>query len=596
METKTGSGGKPPESISHSVTGEKSQPVPINRKTKSINLAPPSLAAKVGLNQPNPKRAKYQVINSKPVVKPGKKPVLPKTVREKSNDPIARPEVSVVPVNRKIVKPSKIKHLRHAKDQPGDAVVIRPGNTRKKPLPVAKAVPINRKVVKQKEVRHLTKPKNEGTSPKILAPTTPKKKPRTPVKAMPINRKVVKPRTSDIFLNSEPRKDVVAVLKSDVTAESGNEAAIQKISRANMDVTPPQTLQEKLDAPAGELKSPPLQGKGPDHDRNPVSSTPDKSPAENELQMVPIEGGRPYQDKKIESQEATRKQRDIGAHLKKEPHRDEALNRVPIDAGHRERQLTMKPVEGKKRPPRSSLVQEKTKARRQNPALLQEPPQRKKQNLLPPKQKKPEKIFGDLVEDLRSHAPLQDYSLLVNPRGKMKVEFSSNSKALIVAFEKQVLPFDRIVVKQAVQPHLDRRQPREEPEEKFGIIDKFVAMIGFRKPKKESAERRGPQNRQIVGHLCSERERVVDWEVDHCELNEEIKDQENQVAVAAHYKIEGMRNFWTVQLVKDANTPGDVKTPQKSHAGMSEPGIKKSLLVLLDGLGDAIHGDLVKVS
>ncbi len=597
MESWRGPGGRPGTGVRPSVLEKKNQPVPINRKTTPKNLAPPSLAEKVGIGIPGPQKPEARSINPRPATKPEKDLVFHRPAPNKEVTQKGEVSRSVVPVNRRVVKPSKIKHIQRTKGQPGETVVIKSGAAEKSQQAPAKSMPINRKVVKQNPIKHLEKAKQETPTAINQAKSARDITLPTPAKAMPINRKVIKPRESDVFLNSEPRKDEVSVIRSDeyqephtATPNGESGSADQPISIAGLASDNSGKTKHGLGQNAA-----PLEGKWPV--QNPETTSQENDQNANELQMVPVEGGRAYQDTKIESLEATHRQRDIATAKKDASHHREQLDMVPIEAGHRERQLSMKPIDNGRRRPDAALVQEEPKAAKTSPDMVRDPSPGKKQVSRSPIPKRAEKKLGNFVVDLRSEAARQDFPLQVDPRKNMRVDFSTQSKALSVAFQKRALPFDKIVVRQMIPPHLERRQSdrRTELEPKSGFIDKVKAMFGIRKQEKRSVERREMQDRHLVGHFCSEKKKVIDWEFASPKTISEPTTT-SQVPVAAQYKIEGKRNFWSVQLINEANPASYEGSQPKAHPHISESGIKQSLFVLLNGLGDAIHGDLVKAT
>jgi len=425
--------------------------------------------------------------------------------------------------------------------------------------PTINLVPINRKVVKTSEIKRMQPDKEIQVKGTPVAPT-----PVISDKTPPAEKPDIKPPTIEDYLNSEPTND---------GASARNSTRSKKSTENPM--------------------SSPMEGKWPDQDLS--------SSSENELHMVPVEGGRPYQDLNTEPLEGIRKQRDIGRPGTLTARAKPELGMVPIDTGHTEQSLSKRPVEGGRRSQAASMVMDKPRAVKKSPTTLKETTSPAKQGSMSSAPIRPERLFGNFVEDLKSEAMRQEYSLHVSPRGKMKVEFASQSKALIVAFEKQSLPFDRIVVKQIVPPHLERREIWTEEERKgetkTGFLPRIKKMFGGKspeKPEKKTQERRGPQNLPLIGHISVEDGRVINWQAESPTQVDDRSTQENQVAVAAQYSIQGERNFWTVQLVNNGPALSGVEDKPNSNQNLSENHIKRTLLVLLDGLGDAIRADLIK--
>ena len=536
------------------------RPVPINRRIIPPRTTQKSLADKVGASVAAPRKKQTLVIAPMPLSVPREEPVFHKTFRKNKPEQESKPVVSLVPINRKVVKSSPIKHFK--------------------------------------------RDKAEATSPTTVA--------------VPINRKIVKPRTSDVFIHSDstPRKDVIKTFALEKEEPRDN----TRILRADQDTPAPTTPIDGVDkakrAPSTHQPSPltkPLQGKWPDQNKQPAAddnkhpgnsvqmipvegsrasrniATPKKArkSVEEELQMVPVEGGRAYQDKTVGSKEADHRQRDVAPARKPASHRSKDPDMAPNEGSHRERALGSQKIEKKNRP-ENTLVRENAKAAKPEPDMVREPSRRKQQVDILPRHVKPEIVVRKFLNDLRAEADRQDYSVRIETPKQMQLEFASHSKALTVAFEKHILPFDRIIVKQDVPKHLERRRSDSRIGKKPGIVRQVKAFIGIKKMAKRKNDRRIKALRTLIGQLCESGKRVVDWQVAPYPGNLSPL-SENRVAVSARYRIQGDRNSWTVQLVQDANAEASTSLP-----ALSESRIKKSLLVLLDGLGDVIYGDLIQ--
>lgn len=516
---------------------------PINTKVLPTRTIQKSLVDKVDVTGPASRKKQVHINSPKPGLKANKLSLTPPKYRTTSAQPKEQTVISVVPINRKIIKQSQIKHLSRSKKETAPA----------------------------------------------------------PVKAVPINRKVIKPRTSDVYVDCDRSKqeDVIRILKSEKKeppARTPSPHPAQDVARsARPPVTPGK---DKQSAPPR-----PMEGKWPDQNLNGASnkrqqgkdelqmvpvdggmkyrdigSTPEaKKSSVNEPQMVPLKGGRPYKDHKITSDQATPRKRDISSARKTAPHRHEDPDMVPIEAGLRGRTQTMKPVKGKPR-------QENT--------LVHEPSSRKEQAQRTSRVTRPEKVVGNFINDIRVEARRQDFSLMVKTSERMQVEFATHSKALTVAFHKQAMPFDMIIIRQAVPKNLERRQQQARIEKQPGLIRRVKAIVGFNRLKERKGDRRKLSLAHLIGRLCENRKRVTDWQMVPTSQSEVAPYRNNKVAVAARYKIQGEPYIWTVQLVQDVT---GALPSAKSDQRLTENRVKSSLFVLLGSLGDVMHSELARV-
>ncbi len=213
-------------------------------------------------------------------------------------------------------------------------------------------------------------------------------------------------------------------------------------------------------------------------------------------------------------------------------------------------------------------------------------PGKPKRRRVPPKD-----VVNTFVNDLVSEFNRLAVDISVTQREGMKVEFSTPSQVLVVAFEAHELPFDKIVVKQHnAQVHETKKTNATKPaqpqvSEFLVALNTFLGRKTVKRPADEEVSRNVPQRIALV-----QDHGTGSFAWNGARLTPSVASGRNdRVVLTAELFESNTQQSWLIKLIDSRQA---VKGKQDAGEELSPAGIRRLLAPLLAGLDSAKHGDV----
>ncbi|MBL6946761.1 MAG: hypothetical protein ISR47_08980 [Rhodospirillales bacterium] len=203
----------------------------------------------------------------------------------------------------------------------------------------------------------------------------------------------------------------------------------------------------------------------------------------------------------------------------------------------------------------------------------------------------PEEAVNTFVTDLASVFDRLGVEIAVKQRDGLKIEFSTQTQALVVAFEAHELPFNKVVVKQQisqVRKTKKRNVPKHAQPQGHDFLAPLTALLG-RKTGKGAADKRVSKDaRNRTAPAQDEDTRSFSWNGTRLTPGAASEGNDRNVLTAELFE-NSSRNSWLIKLIDGRQAVGG---KQDAGKALSPAGIRRLLAPLLGGLGSAMHGEV----
>ena len=199
----------------------------------------------------------------------------------------------------------------------------------------------------------------------------------------------------------------------------------------------------------------------------------------------------------------------------------------------------------------------------------------------------PEEAVNTFVTELASVFDRLGVEISVKQRDGLKVEFSTHTQALVVAFEARELPFNKVVVKQQISQVRKTKKsnaPKHTQPQAHDFLAPLTALLGRKTGKGTADEKVSKGARQSAAK--DDGTRSFFWNGTRLTPGAASEGNDRNVLTAELFE-NSSRNSWLIKLIDGRQAVGG---KQDAGKALSPAGIRRLLAPLLGGLGSAMHG------